>query len=109
MIKIQKLESMQTNSCNSSFTLGKLHKVSQRPIDKLIIIHISTCNHFGILKLYTMYDYFSDSRVTVNSEEPIDSRLHQEVLVFILAYSQYSFIHLAFTLRKQQTCSSVRR
>ena len=60
-----------------------------------------------------MYDCFSEAgcirfRVPVNNGGLIDSRIHWEVIIFILIYtvSFHSFIHSPFTLRKQQTCSS---
>ena len=61
-----------------------------------------------------MYDYFSEAdcirlRVTVNNEGSMDSRLHWEVVVFILTYSQHAFFYSPFTLSKYQTFSSRER
>ena len=48
-------------------------------------------------QMFTIFDYFSETgciwiRNTVNNGGTINSRLHVEVFVFILIYSQHSFI-----------------
>ena len=89
------LKSKQTNLWNPSFSLTKHHKDS---FTNWIIIH--TCIYMYTFRhqMFTIFDCFLETgfiwiRDTVYNGGPINSRLHREVfLIFILIYSQHSFI-----------------